>query len=226
MTIQSLINKVDNVELIRDTLAAILVVESASQQALAVVATLDPRLWALAVYLERSNPWSSYLDAPDQIDAPPIVNVSFDSTSFDRSGGNVFERQRGNMTFNVDVYGYGLAADDGADGHVAGDQAAALNCMRATRLVRNIIMASEYTYLGLQGLVGRRWINSVTTFVPPIDGKAAQQVIATRLAVEVLANEFAPQYEGEILELINVRVKREFDGAVMLIADFDETPDS
>ena len=224
--IQTLINKVDNVELIRDEIAAILVTESASQQALATLATLDPRLWMLNVYLERSNPWSEFLDAPEQIDAPPIVNVAFDSESFDRSQGNVVERQRASMVFNIDCYGYGVAADDGGAGHIAGDQAAALNCMRAVRLVRNILMASEYTYLTHQGLIGRRWINSISAFQPPIDSQTMQQVVAARISLEVLCNEFAPQYEGPPLELVSVQVKRAEDGAVLLTAEFDETEDS
>jgi hypothetical protein len=140
--------------------------------------------------------------------------------------GNVVERQRASITFNIDCYGYGLSEDVPAGGHIAGDQAAAINCMRAVRLVRNILMASEYTYLTHQGLVGRRWINSITSFQPPIDAKNLQQVVAARISFEVLCNEFSPQYEGPPLELVSVQVQRAGDGAVLLTAQFDETEDS
>lgn len=226
MTIQALINKRDNVEIIRDEIAAILAVETTSQQALATAELLDPRLWALRVFLERSTPWDDFSgEAPDQVDATPIVNVTFNDVSFDKSGGNVFERQRGDFVFHIDVYAYGVAADVEDGGHLPGDQAAALELHRAVRLVRNILMASEYTYLGQRGLVGRRWIQSITAFQPAIDGQAIEHVIAARLDLEVLMNEFSPQYAGVPLALLSISVRRSETGEVLIAGSIDLTED-
>lgn len=225
MTLAALIDKRDNVEIIRDEIAAILATETAAQQALATTAGRDPRLWALRVFLERSTPWADFIDAQEQIDATPIVNISFNNVSFDKSQGNVFERQRGDFTFNVDVYAYGVASDVDDGGHIPGDQAAALNLHRATRLVRNILMAAEYTYLGQRGLVGRRWIQSITALQPAIDGQAMQHVLAARIDFEVLMNEFSPQYEGVPLELIATQVTRDGDGEVLFEASFERPAD-
>lgn len=226
MTLQALIDKQDSFEIIRSKVAAILVAETASQQVLATAASRDPREWAFRVFVERSDPWSEFQNgADDPLDITPIVNITYDSTRFDKGGGNVVQRQRGEMQFHVDCYAYGVAADDGADGHVAGDHAAALALGRTTRLVRNILMASEYIALELPALVGRRWINTVQVFQPPTGQEALQKVLGARITLEILANEFSPQYEGVPLELVAVTVRRD-TGEVLLNAHIDTTADS
>lgn len=225
MTLQVLIDKQDNFEIVRDQIAAILVTEVANQKALATAASKDPALWDLAVYVERSNPWERWLNQGDEdepVDEVPIVNVWFDGDSFPGNAGTVMERQKAEGVFNIDIYGFGSASDNGA-GHKAGDKEAALNCQRAVRLVRNILMASENTYLQLRGLVGRRWVQSRNVFQPEFNGQALNKVVGARLSLQVHYNEFAPQYEGDVLELLTVRVKRTDDNQVILAADYDYT---
>jgi hypothetical protein len=226
MTLQALIDKQDNFEIVRGQLATILAAETAAQQALATTAARDPREWAFRVFIERSDPWSEFQDGDDDaLDVTPIVNVVYDSTRFDKSQGNVVQRQRGEMQFHIDCYAYGVAADDGDDGHVAGDHAAALALGRTVRLVRNILMASEYIALGLPAVIGRRWINTVQVFQPPSGQEALQKVLGARITLEVLANEFSPQYEGVPLELVAATVRRD-TGEVLLTAHIDTTADS
>jgi hypothetical protein len=222
--ITRLIDKRDTFEIVRDELAAILKTESASQALLATAASRDPRDWMLRVYLERTNPWSDFLDLPETEEhpwfAPPIVNVWFDSTSFDGRASNVVERQKATAAYNVDCYGYAVSADDASGGHQAGDERAGIECQRAVRLVRNILMAGEYTYLGLRGVVWRRFIPSITAFQPSADGRPVQQVQAARLRVEVEFSEFSPQVEGEPLELVSTTVRRAETGEIFLTAMF------
>ena len=216
--IQSLIDKTDNFELIGAEIAAILAVETVSQQVLATAAGKDPDLWALAVYRERSNPWERYLNSDD---TTPIVNVWFDSATYDAAASNTIKRQKADATYNIDCYGRGISQADGA-GHVAGDKKAATEAHRCLRLVRNILMASQYTYLGMQGTVWRRWPQSITVFQPQEIERSAQQIVAARLALEVQFNELSPQYEYETLEQLNVSITKETaDGLVYITAQYD-----
>jgi hypothetical protein len=213
--ILALIDKTDNVELVRDQVAAILKLELAHQQTLAPPGVLMPR-----VFVERSRPWGEFLSAPAS--AAPIVNVWLDNANYDGSASNTVERQRADTIINVDCYGYGASVDDGnpAGGHTPGDLTAALESQRAVRLARNVLMSSHYTYLGMRGVVGKRWPQSLTFFQPQLDDRAAQCVHGARLALMVQCNEFSPQYEGEVLELISLEVKRTETGEILFEGEY------
>ena len=223
--IQELINKQDNFEIVRDQIASILVLETANQQTLAVAAGQDPALWNLKIYSERSFPWESYLNDPSNSDAP-IVNVWYDNSSFDKSRSNTMERQDTNGIFNIDCHGVGVSQDIAEGGHVSGDQQAALNAQRAVRLVRNMIMASQYTYLKLRGLVGSRWPQAISMFQIKQDSPTAQSIVGARMTMAVRFNEFSPQYVPETLDLISVGIKRKETGELILLANYDYTQDT
>jgi hypothetical protein len=210
--IPDLIDKRDNVEIVRDQVAAILKVELAHQQTLTT--ELQPR-----VFVERSLPWGEYLEVDARTRAP-IINVWFEGETFDGSASNIVERQAAEATINIDCYGYGVSVDGAGSGHVPGDQAAALEAQRAVRLARNILMAGVYTYLGLRGVVGKRWPRSIEMFQPPIDNRAVQRVVGARMALSVRFNEFSPQYVGEELETLLVEVRRAGTGEVLLLAEY------
>lgn len=216
--ITTLIDKQDNFEIIRDQIAAILALEVAAQMALATAAAKDPEDWNLKVYAERSNSWESWLN--QSTTRTPKVNVWFDGSTFDDSGSNTMERQKTEATFNIDCYGFGLSSDNLAGGHNPGDRDAAYEVQRAIRLVRNILMAAEYTYLGLRGTVWSRRFQSVTAFQPPLGENSVQQITGARLAFRVIFNEFSPQVEAQTLELVSTQVKRAEDGAVVIAADY------
>lgn len=226
--INELIDKFDGVELVRDQIAAILVVETARQQELATTAGKDPRLWKLAVFTDRSLPWAQFIECPDQIDGTPIVNVSFDSDSIDESRSNVVERQLMMATFNIDCYGYGVSGEDyESAGQKLGDAIAAQEAQRASRLVRNILMGGAYTYLGFPRgsgqVVTKRILKSRTAFQPVIDSRPVQHIEAMRLALQVDFTEFSPQVQGVPLLLISAEVTRSDTGQVLLTATFDTT---
>ena len=218
MTLTTLIDKQDNVEIIRDQIAAILVTEIANQQVLAVAAAKDPDDFKLRIFTERSNPWEQFLN--NQTDRSPLVNIWFDNSNYDPSASNGIERQKTTAVYNIDCYGYGQSADLVAGGHTPGDEEASFEVQRALRLVRNILMAAENTYLQLQGLVWQRWPQSITVFQPQIDGRQMQQIVGARLAFRVVFNEFSPQVEAQTLELVSVDVLRAEDGEIVLEADY------
>ncbi len=211
--IPDLIDKRDNVEIIRDQVAAILKVELAHQQTL--TDELQPR-----VFVERSNPWGDFLEVEGLPAAAPIINVWFEGETFDGGASNIVERQTAEGTFNVDCYGYGASADDGASGQIPADLTAALEAQRAVRLARNILMAGVHTYLGMRGVVGKRWPQSIQMFQPQIDNRAAQRIVGARLALMVRFNEFSPQVAGEELETILLQVRKAGTGELFLSAEY------
>ncbi|MCK4518195.1 hypothetical protein KAT92_05425 [Candidatus Babeliales bacterium] len=219
MTIPELIDKQDSIEIIRDQIAAILVVEIANQQVLAAAALKDPDDWKLRIFTERSNPWEQYLN--DQSDPSPLVNIWIDNSNYDPKASNAIERQKTSAVYNIDCYGYGMSEDIPAGGHRPGDKEAALEVQKAVRLVRNILMAGENTYLQLRGLVWSRWPQSITIFQPQLDGRTVQQIVGARIAFRVEFNEFSPQVPSVELELLTVDVKRLEDGEIILEADYE-----
>lgn len=219
MTISTLIDKQDNFEVIRDQIASILTLEVVSQMALATLAGKDPDDWKLRIFTERSNPWEQWLN--DQTDKSPIVNVWFDTSNFNKSSSNIIKRQKLESVFNIDCYGLGISSDKIAGGHNPGDREAAFEVQRALRLVRNILMAAEYTYLGMRGLVWLRWPQSITAFQPEMNGQAIQKISGARIAFSVDFSEFSPQIVEETLEFLSIDVKRLEDGEIILEADYD-----
>lgn len=220
MAISTLINKQDNFEVVRDQIAAILTAEVTSQMALATAAGEDPDEWKLRVFSEMSNPLEQFLNS--QSDKSPIVNIRYDSSNFIEGKSDNIERQASSTTYSIDCYGFDVSKEDGA-GHAPGDKAAALKVHKALRLVRNILMAAEYTYLGMRGVVWQRWPESVTVFQPELEGRAIQKVVGARISFRVLFNEFSPQFVAEELDHLAIDVIRAEDGEIVLEADYDYT---
>jgi hypothetical protein len=229
--ITTLISSRDNSEVIRDKLAEILLTEQTEQQVLAAAADppQDPDQWKLRVFTERSNPWEEWVheDAPGAEEADfqaPIVNIFLQDITYDTRSSNVVSRQKAIATYNIDCYGYGVSSDAGS-GHDPGDARSSLEAQRAVRLVRQILMAGHYTYLGLphgkgeNQFVWKRWLQSVTMFQPALEGRPVQHVSAARLSFQVEFNEFSPQVEGEELEAVEVTVTRRPNGEVYLVAE-------
>lgn len=221
--IASLINKTDSFELIRDRIAEILAAETANQQSLATQAGENPDLWKLRVFLEAANPFEAWLDPANQVDTTPIVNVWYDSGQFPRGAGDVARKQHCEGTFNIDIFGYGIAAGDGAGGYNPGDRTAKFEAQRAIRLIRNILMAGEYAYLSARGVVGTRWIDAVNMLQPTMDGRTIQHIAGARIQFGVRFIELAPQYEPVTLESIGVDITRLDDGELLAQAEFDYT---
>lgn len=221
------ITKKDNFEIIRDQIARILSAETAFQMQTAQDSGIDSAYFDLNIYTERSNPWEQWLNDPNPTnslaDTAPIVNVWWDNSSYDKSASDVVERQKATTTYNIDIYGRGVATDNQAGGHNPGDSAAAFNMQRGVRLVRNILMASHNTYLQMQGTIwGARWPSSISSYQPQIDDNSAIQVVAARISFEVEHNEFSPQWPAMPLEFVNVDVNRDPNGQ-WVVAQYDYT---
>jgi hypothetical protein len=218
MTLQVLIDKRDNFEIIRDQIASLLVAEISNQQTLATLALKNPDDWNLRIFSERSNAWEIWLN--DQSDTTPIVNVSFDVSNVDGLSSDPMRKQKTNATFNIDCYGIGISSDEPLSGHVLGDEKAAREAHRAIRLVRNILMAAENTYLQMRGIVGERRNSSIEIFQPQRGDDGMQQIIAARMQLEVKFNEFVDQYLPQTLEYVAIDVIALDDGQLILETDY------
>jgi len=220
--ITTLIDKRDNKSIIRDQIAGILKLESEGQQALAQAAAMESWLWDLRVFTERSTPWASYLGAiPDRDRAPQVVNVDWESMSYDAGKSDLHQRQQGTGVFNVDCYGYGQTRPDPAGGTIHGDLDARRAAEHTLCLVRNILMSAHYTYLGMRGTVARRWPESEQAQDLPVeDTENAIHVAVARLRLHVDFPEFAPQVELTPVDAVFVTVKRSETGEIYLEAEY------
>lgn len=218
--IESLIDKKDGFEIVRDQIAAILRVEVENQKALAEASGKDPGLWDLRIFSERSNPFEEIREG----ESTPLVNVWYSSSEFDYASSGVVDRQAASGVFNIDVYGTGTSQET-EEGHSPGDMLAAETTHRAVRLVRNILMSGRYTYLGLRGLVGRRSVQNITIFQPEATDDMAQQIVGARLSFRVVFNESSPQVEPVILEGLLVKVKRAENGEILINLEYKRDGD-
>ncbi len=211
--IAEILAKRDNAEIIAEQIAGLLKTEASPAN-------------AIRVFLERSDPWTEFLDASEQ-HAPesiPIVNVQYDSGTFDMSKSDVVRKQHTTSVFHVDCYGYGSSADNAlTGGQLVGDERATEEVKRAVRVVRNVLMAAKYTYLDLRGVVWRRWVQNIQIFRPAQDSRPVQRVIGARVTFHVDHHEFSPQVEGEPLEHVFVTANLYRDpetSEVLFTADF------
>jgi|GEM_PF-758389 len=232
--ITTLIDRQDNSELICYQIGAILLAESLSQQAMAKAASKNEKLWKLRVFVERSNAWEMWSDAPSagkpkpDFDRSPIVNVSFDQEAFDKSKGDPHERQAADGTFLIDCFGLGLTADNpNGLGHFTGDELAAIEAKRAYRLVRTILMSAHYITLGFpmakgenKVIWGGRWVQSIQMSPVGPSERVAQHIVGARVSLAVTFNEFSEQVQGAPLELISSSFMRAETGELLFTADF------
>lgn len=229
--ITTLIDRLDNSELICNQIGAILAVESAQQQALAQTAGKNSKLWKLRVFTERTNAWEMWLDAPSagkpkpDFDRSPIVNVSFDQESFDKTKGDPHERQAADGTFFIDCFGLGISADNpNTTGHFTGDELASVEAKRAYRLVRSILMSAHYITLGFPKkpnpiVWGGRWVQSIQMSPVGPTERIAQHIVGARITLAVTFNEFSPQYVAAPLELIAFYARRAESGELIFAAE-------
>jgi len=140
----------DNIEVIRDQIAALLVVDFRRQAELAAESgAADGGDYNVAVYVESDDPLQ-YVDEDTPGANPfPCVNVILDSSDPDKGTASV-NKQAFTAKLYVDCYAEGNDAEDGEFSYKAARRA-----WKVARLVRRILRAEANTYLRLRGIVGR-----------------------------------------------------------------------
>ena len=145
----TLLDSQDNIEIIRDQIAALLVVDLQNQYQLATEAQrTDAQDYKVAVYLEHSDPFQLIDTNTPNANPFPLVNITVDSSDGSSGTGSVGKMAMTGKVF-LDVYatGNGATADMG--------NKAALRAWKTARLIRRILRAESNTYLGLRGVVGK-----------------------------------------------------------------------
>lgn len=206
--IDSLIDKQDNYEIIRDQVAQILADEVVNQKSLATAAGKDPAQWDFLVFTERTNPFELAESILGKIEGDAeFANVWLDN--LDISEGDTVNRQMPTTTIQIDCVSSKAALDNAAGGiATTADERASLDAERIGRLVRNILMSANYTYLDLRGIVGKRWISRMTKLQPDRDDQPVQASMAFRATLQVVNNEFTPQITPGELDEIVVDIRR------------------
>lgn len=140
----------DNIEVIRDQVAALLAVDFRRQAELAAESeAADSGDYNVAVYVESDDPLQ-YVDEDTPGANPfPCVNVILDSSDPDKGTASV-NKQAFTAKLYVDCYAGGNDAEDGEFSFKAAQRA-----WKTARLVRRILRAEANTYLRLRGIVGR-----------------------------------------------------------------------
>lgn len=220
--ITTLIDKQDTNEIIRNQIAAILALEIANQKTLAIADGKTARDYYFDTYIERLRPFEVLTGSDGNENGElknGLVNVSFDNDVFDNKGSDVVGYQKVKGTFYIDCYAHVNRTDS-----LSGDEATSKESDRIARLARNILMSDIYTYLGLRGIVFRRYIMRREKFLPSDrEGRFFENVVATRLTLEVDYQEYSPQTEGVDLESLLLECEIGEDGLVSFEAQFDLT---
>lgn len=146
---QTLLNEPDNIELIRDQIAALLAVDFAHQAELAAEAGVkSKRDYDVAVYVENENPLQYVDDEEPESNPFPCVNVSVDSSGNGSGTGSV-NKQSMVATIFLDAYATGNTGSSEDFGMRAG-----LKAWKTARLCRRILRAEKNTFFRLRGIVG------------------------------------------------------------------------
>jgi hypothetical protein len=221
--ITELITGQDGHEIITEAVSNLLAVEIAEQQVLAVNDGQDPDLWKAHVYRNRVKPFDEPVDGED---TTPIINVWFQNAAFNKDGSTV-RANRGDGTWNIDIYGFGKSKDT-PTGHTPGDETAKDQVDRWLGLVRRILMSAQYTYLGsprandgvnpstYQQYCWGRWVDGITAFQPELETRAAVTTVGSRLALGVHYLVDSPQFKGEVFDILATSVFREEDGRLLV----------
>ena len=222
--INELINKKDGFEVVGDLIGFILLMEMQNQYKLAIKNNLnDLKPYEALIRREVSNPIEEFraVTQDKAVEAKPVVNVWFDNESFSERQGNVVDYQKGVGTFNIDCYGLGIAGNIKGAGHMPGDKAASLSAQAIARLVRNILMAGPYIYLGVQGFVSRRWVSSINQEQADFASDNGLHIRGIRIIFRVDFVETSPQYQGDTLESVFIKLLRASDSKLISELQFD-----
>lgn len=227
--LQSLIDKRDNLVVVRDQIATILLLELKNQQDKALAEGRDPQGWKLRIFTERPNCWGDFTsdDSGDDdastpaIDTTPIVSVLAHKAKYPRDRGLPVVEQTADALYEIHIYGCGVA-HAASGGHVTAERQAADEVLRAYTLVRNILWSGHAANLAMPGIVGDHWPDEFEAMGQPnedLDKPKYERVAAGRLQLSVSFLEFAPQYVGQPLETLAIGVNRRETGELYFTAN-------
>lgn len=139
----------DNIEIIRDQIAALLAIDFTNQAELAAEAGVRSKKdYDVTVYVENENPLQYVDDENPESNPFPCVNVSVDSSENEKGTGSV-NKQSMAATIYLDCYATGNTGSSEDFG-----MRASLKAWKTARLCRRILRAEKNTFFRLMGIVG------------------------------------------------------------------------
>jgi hypothetical protein len=195
--ITELISTPDIVEIVRDQVAAILSLELQNQYQLAQKQAVGrPFDYNARVYVENSRPYGSGT-AEDLLS---FVNISLPKVDIPRGNSRMGDQKE---TALVHLY---CAACGNNTGNFRDDKSSAIRAWKVMRLVRHILMADAYTYLGMRGTIAQRHIFLMEAGAPPASDKSALAYTVIRASLEVSFVERSTEAPSVLLEGIGYTV--------------------
>lgn len=190
--IDFLLDAPDNVEIIRDQISKILVLELKNQHQLAVAAE-DPDVsdYDVDVFVENDEP----LQFLQEENSFSHVNIMLQNTVCEKGSTNIDMRKM-LATFFIDCC---IIQKDFTR------RESVLKSWKLGRLVRNILSAGDYTYLKLPKTVGSKIITKMETII----SSELIEMCVCRVELVVGYSEFSPQTGGPNLERISVVASNE-----------------
>lgn len=212
-----------NLVVVRDQIAAILLANFNNQRLLAEADHDDPKPYDLRVFLERSDCRGEFTSrdedeptASAKRDRRSIISISADGTSYDKKRSSPSERRQADGIYLLDFYSMGISQDS-SDGFVPGDKAAVNEVLRVFGLADRILAADVNVSLGMLGVVGTAWMHKFNMMELSSDDRdrpQVERVAVGRAELHVSFNEFSPQYQAQPLELISAAVLRKETGEI------------
>jgi hypothetical protein len=175
--IKELVNEPDNIEKLRDHIAALIKGETKYQYLIALGESAEnAEDFNFRVFIENARPY----ETDNENEEPPItpfINIMLQKAAAMESNARI-GTQKEKATFIIDCIAFGNEGGEEWD-----RKAAAARAWMAARIIRRILMSEQYAYLGLRGKVGSRNITTIETGVPEEGGEALNAVTA-RITLE------------------------------------------
>jgi len=174
--ITELIEAADNVELVRDQIAALLSLELQNQHELAKNAgTKDADDYDIEIYVENSRPY----DTTDDDDIISLVNIVCQQVTAPHSNPRM-GNQKSQAIFDIYCIANGNSLGDFRD-----DKSATFRAWKIMRLIRQIVMSEQYAYLGMRRIVTSRTFTKMESGTPNPGSQGAKFFSVIKASLEV-----------------------------------------
>jgi hypothetical protein len=198
--IDKLLNENDHAEVIRDTITAILKTEIDNQKKIATKLNIeDKHDFDISIYSENTRPYDLLTDNYNPF---PLINICMQKMVQDERPGSSVNNQKYVITFNIDCWECGNSYNK----ELPDDYLSSIRAWKTARIVRNILMAGCYTYLGIRKIVRKREIKSIDAIIPQGMADSAISVTVCRIIFNVETYEESPQVTPAVLGEVSIKI--------------------
>lgn len=201
-----------------DKIAEILVNEFANQQALAVLAAVDPTPYDIRVFADRFDPLDQF-----KKDSRPLINITLSDDSTRTAVTATYGDNQKAVTILIDCFGVGVASET-VEGHTPADLDASRDAKAAANLVRYILAADINQNLQLPlKLFNSVVMQSEQYLAPDFNSRQEKPVVAMRLMLVANVTDKTMINNGVELDQIVIDVERGNSGEIYATAEYNYT---